>query len=137
MSNVSSETRDSWIGEIGIRAERKSYFTGKIFDEKVPIDTGVDEEDSELYPVGVNLVKMLCTAQADSEMGEWDDIVVSFEPSRDEDVAKADKSASNLANLILRNSNINTMLWEVTLDRHIYGGAPIKISPDITKPGWV
>ena len=137
MATVDPQTRQSWLGEITLRQERKRYFTGRIFEEKVPLDTGIEEEYPELYPVGVNLVKMLATAQADSEFGEWDDMVLSFEPSEDEDVTKADKSASTLANKILRNSKVNTLLWEVALDRQIYGGAPIKISPDIANPGFI
>jgi hypothetical protein len=137
MADVSPQTRQSWLGEIVLREERKKYFTGRIFEDKVPLDTGVEEEYPELYPVGVNLVKMLSTAQADSEFGEWDNSILSFEPDDDTEVQKADKSASQIANDILRNSNVNTMLWEVSLDRNIYGGAPIKIKPDIKNPGWI
>jgi len=137
MGDVSPETRQSWLTEISLRSERKNYYTGKVFEEKVPLDQGLEEEHPELYPVGVNLVKMLCMAQADSEFGEWDDMVVSFEPSSDDKVAKADKSASSIANEILRNSDANVTLWEISLDRQIYGGGALKIAPDIANPGWV
>lgn len=137
MADVSPQTRQSWLGEITLRQERKNYFTGQVFEQKVPLDTGTEEDRPELYPVGVNLVKMLCMAQADSEFGEWEENVLSFEPSSDDKVQKADKSASDLANDILRNSDANTMLWELSLDRQIYGGGAFKISPDLKKPGWV
>lgn len=136
MGDVSSRTRDSWQGEISLRAERRNYFSGEVFNE-TPLDTGVEDEETELYPVGVNLVKMLCIAQADSFGGEWDKQILSFEPDTDDSVTKSEESASTIANNILRASEIDTMMWELELDRNIYGGAPYMIRPNIKSFGRI
>jgi hypothetical protein len=129
LSKVSPETRNSWIGEIAIREKYRSYYSGDIFKDTVPAEEPVGEEEPELYPVGINLVKMLTTAQADALFGEWEEDIVKFEPGQNAEVSQPEKDASDLARKILRNSNANSMLWEMALEREVYGGSPIKITP--------
>jgi hypothetical protein len=135
-ADISPETRNSWLGEIDIRQEYKSYFTGEIFNENIPSDSPTGEE-AKLYPVGMNLVKTLCIIQADSMFGNWDESIVRVEPAQDSKVEDAEKEASALAYKILSSSNASTLLWEIALDREIYGGAPIKIMPDLRVPGFI
>jgi hypothetical protein len=135
-SNVSEQTRMFWQGEFTLRQKYKRYFTGDVFDEKVPLEYGLDEE-ALMFPAGVNLVKMITTAQADSVFGEWEDSILTFQPRSDEEVRDADKAASRLARDILMNSNANSMLWEIALDREVYGGGVIKIRSDIQNPGHI
>lgn len=137
LSNASPTTRLTWANETTIRNRYRSYFDGTIFQTKVPVETDSGEEAPLMYPVGINLVKMLCTAMADSAFGEWDEHVLSFEIPQDEDPSPANKSASLLANTILSNSKFNTLAWEMELDRNIYGGAPMRIAPDLTAPGHI
>lgn len=126
------------MGEEAIRAKYKSYFDGSIFTEETsPLEYGSTEDEPESYPVGINLVKMLCEAQADSEFGEWEDTIVSFEPSQDEEVGSPQKAAADIASKILETSNAPSMLWETSLHRNIYGGSPIQIVPAISSPGWI
>lgn len=134
---VSSEMRNAWEGEIINRARYRRYFDGSIFKEKVPSVVPNDEEAPELYPVGVNLARMLCLAQADALWGEWEESIVSLEPRQDTEVRESHKDASELVRQILSSSNANSMLWEVGLDGNIFGGSAIKIAPVPALPGHI
>lgn len=113
-----------------LRAKFRKYFDGGVFDEKLPMSAGSDETDIELYPVGLNLVRMLCIAQADSLFGEWTDDIVSFEPIQSMEVTETHKYASDIMRDILDTSSAETLLWEMALDANIYGGAAVKISAE-------
>lgn len=137
LADVGNETLSSWEGEIAVRAKYRRYFDGSVFREKVPLDVSIDDDAPELYPVGINLVKMLSIAQADSLFGEWDEDIVKFEPRQDVEVKQPEKDAADLSSKILRSSNANSVLWEVALDREIYGGGVLKIGPALHLPGYV
>ena len=138
LGSVSPKQRDSWLGEQAIREKYQTYFDGTIFErETTPLEYGSTEDAPETYPVGINLVRMLCEAQADSEFGEWEDQIISFQPKQDDTVGSAEKVASQIASDILATSNANSKMWEVSLHRNIYGGSPIQITPAITMPGWI
>jgi hypothetical protein len=126
--DISPQTIQTWESEYLLRAERRRYFTGEIFKEKIESDAP-SSDDPELFPIGLNLVKMLCQTQADSLFGAWEENVVTFEPPQNRVVDTADKEASELAQTILRSNNANSQLWELAVDREIYGGSVLKISP--------
>lgn len=126
-----------WFAEMARREKFLKYYSGRIFKEKIPVEVQNGEDVPEKYPVGINLIKMLCIAQADSEFGEWEEDIVKFEPRQNSDVSTAEKAASQIAQTILRSSNANVMLWENSLDRNIYGGGAFKISFDTTVPGLI
>jgi len=136
LGNVSPTVRTSWEGEIAIRAERREYFTGEVFNQKVPTESGLEEDKVELYPVGINLVKMLCISQADTLFGEWDEDIVTFEPRRDAEVDESEKAASRIARDILNDSQAETLLWELALDGNIYGGGVMKIAVSAGGVKW-
>jgi hypothetical protein len=136
LSNVSEVTKDSWQAQYTLRQNYSKYYSGEVFKETLPLEQGLDDE-ALLYPVGINLVKMICLAQADSLFGEWDESIITLQPRRDDNVDTADKSASYLARDILENSDADTLLWEVALDREIYGGGIIRIKSDIKNPGHI
>jgi hypothetical protein len=137
LASASPAMRSAWEGEMGIREKYRRYFEGLIFTDRVPMEQGSDEDAPLLYPVGLNLVKMLCLAQTDSAFGEWEDNIISFEVTRDELADSDTKAAIELLNQIATTSSLNSMLWEVELDRNVYGGGVWKISPDLKKPGHV
>lgn len=118
-------------------AEYYRYFSGEIFDEVIPAESDAEESAPEKYPVGLNLVKLLCMAQADATFGFWKESVVSFEPRQDTEISPADKAATAIVSNILNSSNINTLLWEMELDRQVYGGAVMRIMFDATVPGFI
>jgi cell division protein FtsB len=120
-----------------IQQKYYNYFTGLVFSNKIPLEVGSDETNPELYPVGINLVKMLCTTQADSLFGEWEESIVHFEPKQDIEVGQPEKDATDLASLILVSSSANTILWENALDREVYGGGVIKVTSIPSIPGHI
>jgi hypothetical protein len=68
-----------------VRNRYKLYFSGDVFSERVPLERGIDtaEEQPLLFPVGINLVKLLALAQADSLFGEWEEDIVRFRIRQD------------------------------------------------------
>lgn len=141
LSRTSNAMRMAWESELAIRDKYRRYFDGFVFQEKVPLEQGLEgtpgEEVPLMYPVGLNLVKMLCLAQTDSAFGEWEDRVVNWETRQDDLVSDASKAAIDLLNDIMTNSSFNSTLWEVELERNIYGGGAIKILPDLQNPGHI
>lgn len=138
LGTISTQQAATWENQIGLWQKYARYFYGLIFKETVPYDGHENQDDLPLlYPAGVNLVRMLCLAQTDAMFGDWEDQIVRFEVRQDSQVDSVAKDAIALASTILTNSNADTLLWEVELDRNVYGGCPIKISPDTNNPGHI
>jgi hypothetical protein len=127
LAGVSPRTRMGWEGELSVREKYKRYYTGEIFQSELPREAGLEDDTPLMYPVGINLAKLLCHTLADSLFGEWEEQIITFEPRQDDKVAEAEKDAADLAALILGNSNANSMLWELDLDRNMYGGCALKV----------
>jgi hypothetical protein len=137
LGRVSSSTRASWEGEFGIREKYRRYFDGDIFKERVEVE-GVDHSEAPLlYPLGLNLVKMLCIAQTDALFGEWEDQIVRFEVRSEVPSSGDHEKAIEMASLILNSSNANSMLWEIALERNVYGGGAIKVTPGLAGRGHI
>jgi hypothetical protein len=134
LGSTSSKQRDIWEHEHALREDYSRYFTGDIFNETVPLEAGSDEDAPLLYPVGINLVKMLCTAQADSLFGEWEEDIIRFRSRQDEDETIAGNSAVKLMSTILQNSKAQISFWEAGLEREAYGGTVFKVGWNMNKP---
>lgn len=139
LGKISTQMRLTWENQVGLWQNYARYFYGYIFKDRVPSDSPVEREEDLplLYPAGMNLVRMLCLAQTDAAFGDWEDQIVRFEVRQDDQVDDAAKEAIALASQILNNSRANTLLWEVELDRNVFGGCPIKILPDMAMPGHI
>lgn len=137
LDNVSQVTRNTWEAQAALRDEWRRYFTGDIFDEEVPLEVGVDEAAPLLYPVGMNLVKLLCTAQADALFGEWEDDIIRWKIRQDEKEDLAGQQAIKMATKILAANHAPKLLFQMALDREIYGGCALKISPLLHMPGHI
>lgn len=127
-------TYNGW-DEMLMNAERYlSYWSGQIFEQTVPMETATGEVEPLMFPVGMNMVKMLTTAQADGIYGEWDTRPVEFVIKDDEaDADKTDRSAAILANDIIDACTPN-FFWEHALDREVFGGGAFQIVPT-NQPG--
>ena len=134
--DVSNDTRMFWESEFSLREKYARYFDGAVFKETIDLEQPVDGEEVLMYPVGLNLVKMLCLAHADGLFGEWKDQIVSFEAKRDDVTDDAALNAIEILNNIVLNSNGNSVLWEAALDREIYGGAVFKVAPVLIWKRW-
>lgn len=131
---VGSQQMHDWNAEIAKMERLWYYYSGEALKEQIGVEISQSTEVPLLFPVGLNLVKMLCIAQADTIYGEWEDMPVKFGLRQmEEDMAEFDKQASEILNAILDKSNAETMLWEIALDREIFGGAAIKIYPDLAE----
>jgi len=138
LGGISAAQRDTWEGEKELRAKYRHYYSGDIFNEKVPLEAGIDSTDiPPLYPVGLNLVKMLCIAQAEALFGEWDEEIVRFCIRQDSAEDPVAAGAIELASTILQSNNFNAQGYEISLDRELYGGAAIKIGPELSLPGYI
>jgi len=138
LGGISAAQRDTWEGEKALRAKYRYYYSGDVFREDVPFEAGTDQaETPPLYPVGMNLVKMLCVAQAEALYGEWEDDIVRFKVRQDAEENASTTSAIELASTILQANQWNAQAYECSLDREIYGGTAIKIGPDLAKPGFI
>ena len=137
LGEISSASGQAWQAEAQLRERYRYYFDGDVFKEKVPGEQGIEEDAPLMFPVGINLVKMLCLAQTDAVFGEWEDEIVTFEARKEETSDEATRGAIELAQEILHGSNASTMLWETALDCHIYGGGAMKVGPNLPKSGHV
>lgn len=133
-TNISRDLQYTWQEHLERVAGYRHYYSGDIFQEKTPPDAP-PEEQILAYPVGLNLVKMLCLAQTDAMFGECDEknLVMFSQDTEDDPSEEAVKFISG----IFKNSNLNSSLWEAELDRNVYGGAVFKIIPSIEKKGFI
>jgi hypothetical protein len=135
---VSAPLANSWGAQLARREQYRRYFDGEVFEERVEIEYGSEEEAPLLYPVGVNLVKMITTTLADSLFGEWSERIVRWEPSQDIEVVTGDhRRAAQIANQVMSGSSADVGLWEIGLDAFVYGGGLIKIETNFLAPGRV
>lgn len=127
---ISQAMRNEWDNRVLQLQEASWYFDGGIFDERVALD-GVDPSEAPLlYPVKINLVKMIALALADSVLGEFHERPIEWFTSRQTDPTAAEQAAIDLLNGICADSGEHTF-WEVALDAHVYGGGILQIFPDI------
>lgn len=133
---INTATQNTWDAELGRASKYWYYYSGFIFKEKVQ-DTEPGDELPLMYPVGVNMVKMLCLAHADAAFGDYSGLPFTFEPRSDDQVDEVDRQAARFARSILLDSNAPTMFWEMELERQLYGGTAFKISADPTKTSGV
>ncbi len=133
---ISASARPSrWDYQLSQCERYRYYFDGDIFTETVPQERGNEEDEPVLmYPVGLNLVKMLSVAQADATFGEWETNPVRFGTRPDSEVSEADIAAIDLVHKILEHSNAQSQLWEHELDRQVFGGGALKITPALKYP---
>lgn len=138
LGDITSAMRHTWQDAYMRMQACEEYFDGSVFEEKVPLEVGPDEEEPLLYPVGINLVKMLCQAQTDATFGEWDENIFNFVPRRDTDETNDDIiRAIDILNDIMFFSGAERLFLELQLDREVYGGAVVKVYPGNRANDWI
>ena len=135
--SASPTLRTTWMAVRAGHEKAMRYYSGDIFREKVETEIG-DDGAPLLYPVGVNLVKMIVISMTDAAFGEWDDQrnVILFRP-RNEKPEQADHDAINFATQILEDSNASSTLWEVEFDRNLYGAGVLRVTFDFNRPSKI
>lgn len=132
LSQVSPQLRSTWDAVRATHEKAASYYSGDIFRKTV--ETEVGENGAPLmYPVGLNLVKMLVLAMTDATYGEWENPrqVVLFKHSSPSDASALEKAAIEYATVLLEDSNAASMLWELEFDRNLFGAGVLRIKPEL------
>lgn len=139
LGDISGVQKSDWEYQAAQRAEYERYFSGQVFEDRVPLETGIDssEEQPLLYPVGVNLVKLLAFAQADSLFGEWEEDIIRFRVRQDVEESKSAVEAIKLWSQILSDNNAPALFNELAVDREVYGGCVVKVAPDLRSQGHI
>lgn len=91
----------------------------------------------ELFPVRMNLVKMLCLAQADAVWGEWDARLFTFVTSKHWNKSQLHSHNDEYLrylHALYDYNDMNERSWEGALDRQRFGGSVYKVSPDPDSP---
>jgi hypothetical protein len=109
------------------------YYTGDVFREQVEIETG-DDDAPLMYPVGINLVKLLTLSMTDALLGEHDDAdpVMFVAKNNDTVTAQLKKTIAYLSS-VLSFSNAGSMLWETDFSRNLYGAGVIRVAPSLAQ----
>jgi hypothetical protein len=130
LSNASPYLRQTWMAARESHAKALKYYSGDIFRELVETEQG-QKGSPLLYPIGVNLVKMLTLTMADAAFGEWEEggPIILFEPNNLTGGENSiDRQAAVYLAQVLDDSNAQSMLWELDFDRNLYGAAVMRIT---------
>jgi hypothetical protein len=130
-ANISPNVRATWMAVRMDHARAVQYYNGLVFEKKIDIEGGDPANSPLMYPVQLNLVKMLINAMTDSFIGEMEDTddAVMFSPAPD--VPSTDKVKKTMAfcSDIVRQSHGQQWLWECGFDRNLYGGCAVRVLP--------
>lgn len=125
--------RETWAQ---LRAEYDKatlYYTGDIFRERVETENG-DGDAPLLYPVGINLVKLLTLSMTDALFGENDDSdPVLFVARNNNKVTDELKNTFEYLSKILAFSHAVSSFWEMDFDRNLLGATVFKITPNLAQ----
>ena len=128
---VSTSLRSTWGAVRMQHAHANEYYSGAIFEKRIEVENGDPTTAPLMYPVAVNVIKMLVLAMTDAFLGEHEenDSPVLFTPAASEDSSEKLKKISNFCYQVLRDSSGGTMLWEQEFDRNLYGASVMKVMP--------
>jgi hypothetical protein len=134
---VSGRVDATWWSQMQKYQDYFNYWSGRIFNRRAS-----DEHDAPpLYPLRVNIARLMCLTQAGTLFGQWEDEIIGFmcKPLRDKGEA-ARRRAEN-AEMIVRDtwdySRLQTKLYETGLSTQVYGGCYLRVAFDMNAPHWV
>lgn len=133
IGEADSSTKNAWENQLMRYARYEYYYTGEVFNE--PVDDAEVADPPSLYPVGINIVKMLCQSMADATFGEWEHLPVWFTTRDGIDENDDTIAASEFLRQVLFHSNIESSFIEMELQRMLYGAAVLKIRPSLKDKG--
>lgn len=133
LGEADSVTRNTWDLQIERYSRYEYYYSGEVFKERV--DDAEAADPPLLYPVGINIVKMLSQSLADATFGEWENIPVQFRTRKGLKETSHTKEASELLNRILFTSNAESTFLEMEIQRMLFGGSVLRIRPDTRTKG--
>ena len=135
--DASPMLRTTWLSVRAGHEKAARYYSGDIFKDSIETEIGEDGAPL-LYPIGVNLVKMIVLSMTDSAFGEWDDQrnIVLFRPHSDTPTQQ-ERAAVDFATQILEDSNAGSTFWELEFDRNLYGAGVLRVNFDFTRPSKI
>jgi hypothetical protein len=128
LGEADSVTKNSWENQLANYSKYEYYYTGQVFDEKVA-DAELADPPS-LYPVGINIVKMLCQSLADATFGEWSHLPVWFNTRHGIDETSHTQDAASRLDGILFHSNAESVLLEMEIQRMLFGASVLRVRPE-------
>ena len=131
LGEADNVTKNTWEQLLARYGKYEYYFSGDVFSETV--DDSELANPPSLYPVGINIVKMLCQSLADATFGEWRSSPLTFATRQGVDQDSHTVEASETLNNILSYSNADAMLLEMELHRMLYGASILKLRPTKNK----
>jgi len=137
LGSSSNVTKDTWEAQLSRYSTYEYYYSGDVFDEAV--DDAEIANPPSLYPVGINIVKMLTQSLADATFGEWDTLPVWFTGRKGLEENKDTIEACKELDRILFHSNTESNFLEMELHRMLYGSSVLAIMPDLRSKGvkWI
>lgn len=133
---ASERSNSEWSYQLQRYREAQQYFYGDIFKQR----TGDGADSPLMYPLGINLVRMMCATQASALWGQWEEDLMSFSVNPQRENESARKRAQEARDVIQETyeaSHGNIMLYEAGMSAQLYGGAFLRAAIDPTKPHGV
>jgi hypothetical protein len=121
---------DDWYSQYDRYLRYLRYYSGVVLEERV--ESPGEENPPLLYPVKMNLVKLMCHTQADSLWGEWEDRIFHLQAFPRDGEVEAERIQHLLRYVynVLDENAIEPKLWECGLDQMRFGGAVLRVSRD-------
>src|SRR5690349_11674596 len=125
--------RDTWA-QLRMEYDKATrYYTGDIFREKVEAEAG-DNDAPLLFPVGINLVKLITLSMTDALFGEHDDSdPVLFVARNNNKVTVEIKATIEYLSKVLSFSHAPSTFWEMDFDRNLFGATVLKVVPSLSE----
>jgi hypothetical protein len=134
---ASPRANAEWASMLATYSEAQSYFYGDIFNKRV------DPRSSDsplMYPLKLNLVRMMCLTQASALWGQWEDELLTFQCNPENESKSAKDRAEQARTLISETyeaSGGQILLYEGGLSQQVYGGTFFRAAIDPTMPHGV
>ena len=134
LADVSPFVRNTWESLRILRWKAVRYYSGQIFMEPVAQEVG-EAGGPLLYPVGINLIKMIVQAMTDATFGEWDDArsVLMWKTQSSKPITAVETAAVEYVTRLMEDSNAASMFWELEFDRNLQGAGVLRVVPDLSR----
>jgi hypothetical protein len=129
----SPRANSEWASQLQLYQDAQNYFYGDIFNKRAG-----DGLDSPLmYPLKMNLVRMMCLTQASALWGQWEEELISFSATPENESQAAKGRAEQARTIIAETydaSGGHVWLYEGGLSQQIYGGIFLRAAVDPAMP---